>query len=97
MIKHIILWDFTKEIKDNNKEKETLDYIKESVNTLKNIQGLLDIGITNNLSETSDLVFYSEFDNIESLKLFQSNPLHEAHKKRCKNIVENRRVIDFEI
>ena len=40
-----------------------------------------------NLSLGYDLVFYSEFKNREALKNFQNHPLHEAHKKRCKNLV----------
>lgn len=33
------------------------------------------------------LFFYSEFENQEALKDFQNHPLHEAHKKRCKDLV----------
>ena len=40
-----------------------------------------------NLTSGYDLVFYSEFENLEALKNFQNHSLHEAHKKRCRNLV----------
>ena len=49
-----------------------------------------------NLSSGYDLVFYSEFENQEALKDFQNHPLHEAHKKRCKDLVCKRLCGDIE-
>lgn len=43
------------------------------------------------------LFFYSEFENLETLKNFQTHPLHEAHKKRCKELVCERLCGDIEI
>lgn len=42
------------------------------------------------------LFFYSEFENQEALKDFQNHPLHEAHKKRCKDLVCKRLCGDIE-
>ena len=49
-----------------------------------------------NLASGYDLVFYSEFENLEALKNFQTHPLHEAHKKRCKDLVCERLCGDIE-
>ena len=72
-----------------------LDLI-ESVETLKDIEGLLCVEMEENLSSGYDLVFYSEFENQEALKDFQNHPLHEAHKKRCKDLVCKRLCGDIE-
>ena len=87
MIRHILFWNYTDEVKEKHQEKETLIKLKESVEILKDIEGLL-CGY--------DLVFYSEFENQEALKDFQNHPLHEAHKKRCKDLVCKRLCGDIE-
>ena len=59
-------------------------------------EGLLCVEMEENLSSGYDLVFYSEFENQEALKDFQNHPLHEAHKKRCKDLVCKRLCGDIE-
>ena len=41
MIRHILFWNYTDEVKEKHQEKETLIKLKESVETLKDIEGLL--------------------------------------------------------
>ena len=87
MIRHILFWNYTKEVKENHLEKETLQKLKESVQTLEGIEGLLCVEMEENLTSGYDHVFYSEFEN---------HPLHEAHKKRCKDLVCERLCGDIE-
>ena len=89
MIRHILFWNYTKEVKENHLEKE-------SVQTLEGIEGLLCVEMEENLTSGYDLVFYSEFENLEALKNFQNHSLHEAHKKRCRNLVCERLCGDIE-
>lgn len=96
MIRHILFWNYTKEVKENHLEKETLQKLKDSVKTLEEIEGLLCVEMEENLSSGYDLVFYSEFENLEALKNFQTHPLHEAHKKRCRDLVYERLCGDIE-
>ena len=96
MIRHILFWNYTKEVKEKHLEKETLQKLKESVQTLEGIEGLLCVEMEENLASGYDLVFYSEFENLEALKNFQNHPLHEAHKKRCKTLVCERLCGDIE-
>lgn len=96
MIEHIVLFDYANDINKETKE-EYFTILLNSVETLKNIPGIINISLVNNLSSESDLVFRVIFNNLEDLKKFQIHPLHEKHKERTKNIVTNRRVIDFEI
>ena len=90
MIRHILFWNYTKEVKENHLEKETLQKLKESVQTLEGIEGLLCVEMEENLTSGYDLVFYS------ALKNFQNHSLHEAHKKRCRNLVCERLCGDIE-
>lgn len=96
MIRHILFWNYTKEVKENNLEKETLQKLKESVKTLEEIEGLLCVEMEENLASGYDLVFYSKFENLEALKNFQNHSLHEAHKMRCRNLVCERLCGDIE-
>ena len=60
---------------------------------------ILDTSISENiylLRETTHKLFYSEFENLEALKNFQNHSLHEAHKKRCRNLVCERLCGDIE-
>ena len=95
MLEHIVLFDYSKNIKDIEKEK----YFKcllESVKLLEEIPGIISIHFCKNITQESDLVFRVIFKNKNDLKTFQMHPLHEIHKERIKSIVSNRRVIDFE-
>ena len=75
---------------------EMYQKLKESVQTLEEIEGLLCVEMEENLTSGYDLVFYSEFENLEALKNFQNHSLHEAHKKRCRNLVCERLCGDIE-
>ena len=48
MIRHILFWNYTKEVKENYLEKETLQKLKESVQTLEGIEGLLCVEMEEN-------------------------------------------------
>ena len=95
MFNHIILFDFSKNVKDNNKEKEAFESLKASVLTLLKIDEVVDAQIYLNESSSSDLVFLVKFKDIDSLKQYQSNPIHMEHANRMKDLVERLNVIDF--
>ena len=95
MFNHIILFDFSKNVKDNNKETEAFESLKASVLTLLKIDEVVDAKIYINESSSSDLVFLVKFKDIDSLKQYQSNPIHMEHANRMKDLVERLNVIDF--
>ncbi len=96
MIEHIVLFDYAKTI---NKDEEDKYYtlLKDSTKTLENIKVVKSVILEKNLTSESDLVFRAFFENKEDLLYFQNHEIHLVHKDKCKNIVTNRRVIDFEI
>ena len=97
MLRHILLFDFSENVKKNKIETVAFKKIKESVETLRQIKEVKNVSISLNLSDTSDLVFYTEFESEEDLKKYQTSVLHLAHVNRTKEYVENRRVIDFKV
>ena len=71
------------------------DFVIEPGKTIKIPTGIR-VEMEENLTSGYDLVFYSEFENLEALKNFQNHSLHEAHKKRCRNLVCERLCGDVE-
>lgn len=97
MIRHILFWKFTDQIKAEHREAEALAFLQNSVATMDgHIDGLLcaEIG-ANTAGGDYDLVFYSELADESALKSFQNHPLHVAHRERCKDLVTGRLCGDF--
>ena len=98
MIRHILFWNYTDKVKQEHKEDEMLGLMRKSVDTMNgNIDGLIHAEIGENIAGGYDLVFYAEFDNEQSLKVFMNHPLHVAHRERCKDIVTDRLCGDIEV
>ena len=98
MIKHIIFWQFTDEVKRTG-TKEALEKLKVSAANMNgNIPGLRFSEIGENIAGGDyDFVYYSEFDSIEALNAYQTHPLHLAHKEMAKNMVKGRMVCDYQV
>ena len=92
MICHILFWNYTDTVMSEHREAEALEFLQTSVATMVgHIDGLLCAEINANTAGGEyDLVFYSELENELALKAFQNNPLHVAHRERCKDLVTDR-------
>lgn len=99
MIRHILFWKYTDAVKAEHNEAVALDFLQKSVATMTgHIDGLLCAEINANTAGGEyDLVFYSELENELALKAFQNNPLHVAHRERCKDLVTDRLCGDIEV
>lgn len=85
MIRHILFWNYTEEVKEKHGEEEALRFMQDSVATMNgNIDGLLQAEIGKNIAGGYDLVFYAEFTDETVLKAFMNHPLHVAHRERCQ-------------
>jgi len=94
MLKHIVMFDFKDENKEENliKTKKMLEALLDTVPTLKR----MEVGI--NLSHESramDLSLYSEFDNEEGLKLYANHPEHLEVVKFIKSVTIGSKVSDY--
>ena len=61
MIRHILFWNYTDNVKAQHKEEETLKFLQNSVDTMNgHIDGLINAAIGKNIAGGYDLVFYAE-------------------------------------
>jgi len=99
MIKHMVFW----RLKDNPhglSKQACIAVIQERMHALRGkIPGLLAIEIGMDSSRnvnSSDLSLYSEFENWDSLAVYQAHPLHQAIVPYVAEIASERRVVDYE-
>lgn len=90
MVRHILLWKFSRQVKETGRQKEALAVMSESVSAMVGkIPGLLRADIGENLAgDACDFVFCAELTDTEALASYQVHPLHVAHKERSAPLVE---------
>ena len=94
MIKHIVMWKF------KEGEQENMLLFRDRLLALKGqipeIRAM-EVGINVNPSERSyDAVLVSEFDSLEALNAYSTNPLHVAVADFCKSIRTGSVSVDYE-
>ncbi len=94
MVKHIVMFKFNDENKQENllRAKEILETLLITVPTLKK----MEVGI--NISQESramDLSLYSEFDTMEGLSLYANHPEHLEVIKFIKSVAVESKVVDY--
>ena len=99
MIKHIVMWKY-KEFAHGNDRVTNARLTKEKLEGLRGkIPGLLVIEVGLDFSATpnsSDVVLYCEFADVEALKAYQAHPLHQAIVPFGAEAASERRVVDYE-
>lgn len=96
MIKHIVMWNIKEENKEENMKemKKRLEDLNGKIEEIVNIE----VGINNNTSDSKmDIVLFSEFKTLEDLNTYQKHPLHLEVGKFVKEIVTDRKVVDYEV
>ncbi len=94
MIKNIVMWKF------KEGEHENMLLFREKLLALKGqipeIRAM-EVGINVNPSDRSfDAVLVSEFDSMDALKAYSTNPLHVAVSEFCKGIRTQSASVDYE-
>lgn len=94
MIKHIVMWKF------KEGERENMLLFRDKLLALKGqipeIRAM-EVGININPSDRSfDAVLVSEFDSLDALKSYSTNPLHVAVSEFCKGIRTQSASVDYE-
>lgn len=95
MFNHIILFNFSEYVKDNNKEEEAFEVLKASVSTLNDIKYVEEAKIYLNKAKSSDLVFVVKTAFESNLELYKQDPIHVAHAKRMQDLVLRVEVINY--
>lgn len=96
MVKHILFWQFSDAVNDENR-REVLEMLSASVKNLEGkIPGLISCEIGENVVGTDcDFVFFAEFEALDDIKVFQNHPLHIKHKELAAPYVQNRLAADY--
>ena len=94
MVKHIVLFDFKPENKQENllKAKGMLESLVDTVPSLKNIE------VGQNFSQEEramDLSIITTFDNKEGLALYANHPKHLEVVDFIKTVVSQSKVSDY--
>ena len=97
MIRHLVLFAFTEKARQEGPEAVLEKLRKSAARMTGMIPGLLSAELNLNLANGSShgLVYYSEFDTLQSLDAYQTHPLHIAHKKFAADYVSSPVTADF--
>ena len=92
MIRHIVMWKFR-----TGTEAEQARFLEG----LRSLQGvipqLLKSEVAVNVGRGNyDAALVSEFESLEALKTYKTNPRHKAVSALCKSIREDRVAVDYE-
>jgi len=94
MVKHIVMFDFKEENKEQNllEAKAMLEALLESVPTLKK----MEVGINFSQEERAmDMSLYSEFDDQEGLEAYAIHPEHLKVVAFIKSVATASKVSDY--
>ncbi len=95
MIKHIVMWKFKEGEKENMMVfRDRLLSLRGKIPEIRS----MEVGINMNPSDRSfDAVLVSEFDSLEALRAYSTNPLHVEVSAFCKSIRTASHSVDYEI
>jgi quinol monooxygenase YgiN len=100
MVKHIVIWRL-RDRGDTAARNKGARRIAELLESMRGkIPGLLKIEVGHNFlddANAADLVLYSEFQTRAALDAYQNHPVHEAVKPEIRDLVTERRVVDYEV
>ncbi len=96
MIKHVVMWKFKEENKEENmnKAKEILLALPPIISEIKKMNVYFDIG---HKDMSMDLMLDTEFESLEALETYTVHPEHQKVSKFIRSVIESRVVIDSEI
>ena len=100
MIKHIVMWKFKDEGEGKSRE-ENMVFVRDSLYALRSVIPeikSMEIAFDITHSEMSaDMVLITEYDSVECMKAYASHPEHMKVSAYVRRVIEDRKVIDFEI
>ena len=92
MIKHVVMWKFKE-----NTEKE-MDEFLEGLKSLENqIPEIKSMQVEKNIdNDEYDAILISEFESVEDMNKYKTDPRHVKVSNMCKEIRTKRTAFDFE-
>lgn len=98
MVKHIVLWKFHEQALGKSKAENLVEARRILLAMEGHIPGMLSIDCGINITQEAaayDLALYCTFDSEESLKVYQTHPVHEEVKKFISQVRDLRALVDF--
>ncbi len=100
MIRHVVMWKL-KENGEGKTKQENMEWIKEHLYALIPIIPeikRMEIGFDITGTDMSmDLMLLTEFDSVETMKLYAEHPEHLKVSAYVRKVIETRVVLDCEI
>ncbi len=98
MIRHMVFYTLTKKAHDEGVSAVVAKIDASLKNMVGKVDGLLHAEAKLNLAESPhDLIFYSEFAQMEDIAPYLKSDLHQAHANMADGYVENRENADIEV
>ena len=99
MVKHIVMWRFRPEAEGKSK-RENMEIVRDSLYALVPIIPeikKMDVGFDLSGTDASaDLCLITEFESLETLKIYAEHPEHLKVGGYVRKVVETRTVLDYE-
>ena len=96
MIKHVVMWKFKEENKEENmkKAKQILLALPAMIPEIKKMEVHFDIS---HKESSMDLMLDTEFESVEAMNTYAVHPEHVKVAGFIRGVVESRVVLDAEI
>jgi hypothetical protein len=98
MIKHIVMFrlkdsaDGHSKAENGGELKILLESLKEKISIIKCLEVGMNIGKS---ASASDIVLYSEFDDMQALEVYREHPEHKKVVDFIDRVCLERRVVDY--
>ena len=99
MLKHIVMFRLKDSAEGHSKGenlrelKTLLEALKEKIPVVKCLEVGMNIGKS---ASASDIVLYSEFDDMQALEVYREHPEHKKAVDFITKACSERRVVDYE-
>jgi hypothetical protein len=95
MIKHIVMWRINETLDKSVSSQRAKELLEGMAGKIPGLQQI-EVGINfANEPNTADVVLYTVFDDLAALESYQTHPVHEAVKPLIKEMMQERRVVDY--
>lgn len=100
MLKHIVMFKLKDFAEGHGKAENAgglkilLESLKEKIPVVKCLEVGINVGKS---ASVSDIVLYSEFDNMQALEVYREHPEHKKAVEFIAKVCSERRVVDYKV
>ncbi|MDP2683096.1 MAG: Dabb family protein [Deltaproteobacteria bacterium] len=100
MIKHIVMFRLKDSAEGHSKAENArklkilLEALKEKIPVVKCLEVGINVGKS---ASASDIVLYSEFDDMQMLEVYREHPEHKKAVDFITKVCSEKRVVDYEV